>query len=93
MILPRSEDHELDIDERLMALARDVASCALVSAGSFRAMVPGDRKRPHFHDGEFVIDLFENDTMVAQVTVRDLRMVPAISPDRPRVGPSGYPTR
>jgi hypothetical protein len=54
-------------------LVRDIASCAIVNAGSFEASIPGDRRAPRFYDGEFTIDLYEGPEMVAQVVVRDLR--------------------
>lgn len=70
------EEQKKDLDERLSRLARDVASCMLINAGFFRALIPGDRRDPAFVGGEFTIDLFEEHTLVAQVIVRDVRVVP-----------------
>lgn len=66
--------NERSLNERINALARDIASCALVNAGSFMARIPGDRREPRFNDGEFVVDLFDGHQHVAQVVVRDLRL-------------------
>lgn len=70
-VADRSQERSLD--ERINALARDIASCALVNAGSFMARIPGDRREPRFSAGEFVVDLFDGHLLVAQVVVRDLR--------------------
>lgn len=71
----REEDREIEMDERMAALARDVASVVLINAGAFRATIPGDRRAPSFNQtGEFTMDLFDGSTLVAQVIVRDARM-------------------
>jgi len=85
----RDDEHEKTIDTRLSFLARDVASCALVNAGMFRAMIPGDRKQPEFVNGEFTIDLYENTQMVAQVVVRDLRESPLSTSRQSRITSRG----